>query len=120
MALGCANLNVFCSRPYEIIDSREFSLNGIVDVRRRHHEMFFAISDTTRATNFKTYHNATLGSIYISTGHDVTIYFQSAANRINVFILGMFGWRFLDNFSTDFEVVYSFGNGDSSASFSYL
>ena len=41
-----------------------------------------------------------------NTGNNVTTYFQSGANRINVFL--RFGSRFLDNGSTYFEKVYSF------------
>ena len=36
----------------------------------------------------KRSHNVALDSLYISTGNDIIIYFQSAAKRISVFILG--------------------------------
>ena len=67
--------------------------NVIVDVRRRRrHEMiFFNSSETTRASNFKMYHNEALDNLYILAGNDVIIYFQSAANRMNVFMLGRVG-----------------------------
>ena len=64
------------------------SHNAIVDVRRRRREIFFSMSENTMASNFKIYRNVALDSLYISTGNDVIIYFQSAPNRINVFILG--------------------------------
>ena len=68
-------------------NAKAFSLNVIVDVRRRlrRHEMiFFNFSETVRASDFKIYHNLALHSLYIWTGKDVINYFRSAANRINV------------------------------------
>ena len=70
-----------------------FSLNAIVDVhlrRRLRHEMilFLNISETAEASNFKISHSITLDGLYIFTENNVTRYFRSAANRINVFILG--------------------------------
>ena len=65
-----------------------FSLNGVVDVQ---HEMIcLIISGIARTINFKIYRNAALNKFYISSGNDVTIYFWSAANLTNVFILGHF------------------------------
>ena len=61
---------------------------------------FFNISETTRASNFKIYHNVAQDSLYISTGNDVTICFPLAANRTNMFILG--------HGSTDFEKASQF------------
>ena len=70
-------------------------LSCIVDVRLRRlrrREMvkgfFFNISETTRTSNFKIYRKVALDSLYILTGNDVISYFRSAANRINVVILG--------------------------------
>ena len=51
-------------------------------------KIFLNISETTRASIFKIYHNVALDSPNILTGNDVIIYFQPAANSINVFILG--------------------------------
>ena len=68
------------------IDGR-VSLNAIVDVRlRRRHEMILNISKTIEGSNFKIYHNVAQDSLYIKIENDVTIYFRSAANRINVSI----------------------------------
>ena len=68
---------------------KAFSLYAIVDVFRRRHKMFFGIArETIRASNFKNLTHHSLASLYIFTGKDVTIYFRSAANRINMFILG--------------------------------
>ena len=91
-------------------NEKAFSLNAIVDVCRRHlcrrhHEIIFNILEAPKAINCKIYHNVALYSLYISTGNDVIINFQSAANSINVFIFVMFGSRFLDNGSTVFENV---------------
>ena len=68
------------------IERNAFSLNAIVDVRLRpRHEMiFFNISETIRASDFKIYHKIALDSLYISTGKDVINYFHSEANRTNV------------------------------------
>ena len=49
--------------------------------------------------------------LYILTGHGVISCFRSAANRIKVFVFVMFWSLFLDNGSTDFEKLYSFGTG---------
>ena len=47
---------------------------------------------------------------YNFTGNNVTSYFRSAANRINMFLVHvMFGSHFLND-STDSEKVYGFGN----------
>ena len=50
--------------------------------------MFWKIRETARACNFNIYHNEAHGSLYMSTRNDVTIFFWSTANRINVFIFG--------------------------------
>ena len=74
--------------------AKAISLDAIVDVRlrrrlRRRHEMiFFNISETVRVSDFTIYHKVALESLYISTGNDFINYFQSAANRTNVYILG--------------------------------
>ena len=47
---------------------------------------FWKISENTKASIFKIHHCVALYSFYIWTGNDVIIYFQSAANRINVLI----------------------------------
>ena len=41
--------------------------------------------ETARAGNFKFCHNVVLSSLYISTGSDITIYFQSAANCMDMY-----------------------------------
>ena len=70
-------------------NAKAFSLSAIVDVLRRRHGMIWGnISETTRAGNFKIYQHAALNTLNLSTGNDVAIYFQSAANCINLFILG--------------------------------
>ena len=46
------------------------------------------VSETIRASDFKISHSVGLDSLYIWTGNDVTSYFRSAANRIDVLILG--------------------------------
>ena len=51
-------------------------------------QSFWKISETARASSFNIYNNVPLNSLYISTRNDVIIYFQSAASRKNVFILG--------------------------------
>ena len=69
------------------------------------------ISHTTGARNFKIEHNRppiAVESLYISKGNDASIKFRSAANRIDVLILVMFGLGILDNASINFERVYSF------------
>ena len=60
---------------------------------------------------------ANLDSLNISIGHDVISCFRSAANRINVFILGHVWITIFDNSSINFKEINSFGRGDSSASF---
>ena len=59
-------------------NANAFSLNAIVDIRRRRlrrHEMMFGnISETTRDSSFKIHHNVTQVSLYLSTGNDITIY----------------------------------------------
>ena len=52
------------------------------------------------ASNFTIYHNLAHNSLYSPTGNDVTIYFRSAANRTNVFILSHVR---VDNGSADSE-----------------
>ena len=74
----------------------------------------FNISETTRCSNLKIRHNVALNNSHIVTGNDVTIHFRSAAKCINVFILVIFGTRFLDNNSVDFEKGLPFWKGDSS------
>ena len=49
---------------------------------------FWKISQITKASTFKIYHNVALDSLYISTENYVTSDFQSAANPMDVFILG--------------------------------
>ena len=66
------------------------------------------ISETTRASNFKIYHNG-VHNLYIFTRNDVIIYLGSTTNRINVFIFGYVWSRFLANVLTDLEEVHSFG-----------
>ena len=68
---------------------KAFSLNAIVNVRRRlrrrrHEIIFWNISETIRASDFKIYLKVALGSLYIPTGNDVINYIRSAANRTNV------------------------------------
>ena len=58
-----------------------------------------------------------LDSVYIMTGNDVNIYFRSAANRVNATVFTVLGSAFFGNSSNDFEKVYTFGKGGSSASF---
>ena len=70
--------------------------------------------ETTRQSNLNIQRHVARGSIFISTGNSVTCYFRSAANRINLFILGL---RFLDIGSTYFHKVDNFGTGFSCASF---
>ena len=67
-------------------NAKAFSLNAIVDVRLRRHEMIFFlnISETIRMSDFKIYHKVALDGLYISTGNDITNYFRSEANRTNV------------------------------------
>ena len=48
----------------------------------------FNIWETIRASNFNIYNNVVHDSLYISTENDATIYFQSAANRTNLPMLG--------------------------------
>ena len=96
------------------------------ETRMRFHFMLSSLSvydflkisqkQTTRASNFKIFHNVAHDSPYISTGSDVTIYFRSAANRKTCHFGVMFRPRFLDNGSAVFKKVYSFGKGDSSTS----
>ena len=62
-------------------------------------DLVLNISETTKASKFRP--SIALDSLYIFTGNDVASYFRSAANRINVFILG----RLLENGSTDSEEV---------------
>ena len=98
-----------------------FSLNAIVDIRLRRHEIFFLnISETTRAINFSNHPNVAHDSLYISTANYVKIYFRSAANRTNVSILGhvRVGLRFLDLITVQSlsKKVYSFGKCESWAS----
>ena len=64
---------------------KAFSLNVILDVCLRRHEMIFGnILETIRASDFKISHKVALRSLYISTGNDVINYFRSGANRTNV------------------------------------
>ena len=48
---------------------------------------FWEISEAARAINFNIYLSVALDSLYTSTRNDLIIYFRSAANCINVFIL---------------------------------
>ena len=64
---------------------------GLKWTYRRHalHKWLILIfSETANASSFEIQHVVALDSLYISTGNDVTSCFQSAENRINVFILG--------------------------------
>ena len=62
--------------------------------------IFLNTSKTLRVSNFKIDQNVTFDGFYILTGNDVTAYFWSAANLINVSIFWvMFGSLFLDNVS---------------------
>ena len=45
------------------------------------------VSETTKESSFKIQQALAIVSLYIFTGNDVTSYFRSAANRINVFSL---------------------------------
>ena len=82
------SLSLFIKR-----NANAFSLNAIVDVRllrrpRCHEMIFFNISKTIRASDFKIYLIVPLNSFHILTGNDVTIYFWLAANCTNVSIFG--------------------------------
>ena len=70
----------------------------------------FNVSETVRASDFKIYHRLALGNIYILTGNDVINYSgrQQIVQTCKFWV--MFGSRFLDNCSTDYEKIYSFGN----------
>ena len=76
--------------------------------------LILIFSETTNVSSFKIYHGTALNGLYMFTGKDVTSYFRTAENRINVLI---FGQVRVDNGSTDSDNVCSFGNCDSSASF---
>ena len=67
------------------------------------------ISETAIANNYKIYHHIALGSLYISTGNDITVYFRAAVNRINVFILGHIGVAISRYWFNRFRKVYDFG-----------
>ena len=69
------------------------------------------ISETTRDSDSNIYPMVALDSLYIWIENDATIYFRLASSLV------VFGLRFLDNCSTDFENVYPFGIGDSDAAF---
>ena len=79
---------------------------------------FFLISSKLLEIVTLKFKTAARDSLYIFTGNSVTTYFRSAANRMNVFILGHV-WVAIsrDNGSTDSQKVYCFGNCDLSASF---
>ena len=59
--------------------------NAIVDVRirclGRHEMIFWNISETIRANDFKIYSNVAPDSLYPSTGNDVTIYFGDSRSN---------------------------------------
>ena len=83
-------MELFCLISRKLLG---FSLNAIVDVRRRrrlrrHGIILFNISEAARVSSFKIYHNVAHDSSYISPGSDFTMHFQSATNRTNVSILG--------------------------------
>ena len=94
------NFSVIVARKMTRLTTKEISnnmsiflsetrlLNAMVDVRHCHETIFGNISETTKASNFKIYHNVAHESLYISTGNDITIFFRSAANRTDVSILG--------------------------------
>ena len=68
-------------------NTKAFSLNAVVDVRLRRHEMIFGgnISETMRASDFKIYLKVALDSIlYSSIGNNVINYVRSEENRTNV------------------------------------
>ena len=48
----------------------------------------FDFLETANASRFKISNSIALNSLYIFIGNDVTSYFRSQANRMNVFILG--------------------------------
>ena len=48
----------------------------------------FDFLEATKASSFKVFKGIALNSLYISSGYDVTSYFRSAANCINVFLSG--------------------------------
>ena len=77
-------------------------------------------SETTSASNLQIYYNISLKRLYISTGNDVIVYFQSATKPIRVFVLGRVRVAISDNGSIDFEKVDSFGNSDLSGLFSIV
>ena len=74
------------------------------------------ISDTTRASYFKIYRNVARDSSYIRTGNYVVTSDRQLIAQTCQFLV-ILGPTFLDNGSIDFEKVYTFFNGDSSASF---
>ena len=94
-----------CGAAWNIVFKRNanaFSLNAIVDVRlRRHrHEMtFLNISETTRASYFKSYH------IVFTFRPEMTSLTTSGRQHIiqTLKFWVMFGSRFLDDGSTDSE-----------------
>ena len=71
-----------------------------------------------KQTDSKFLNSVALNSLYNSAGNDVTNYFQTAANRINVFIWGWsLGCDFLIVVQPIPKKICSFGNCDSRASF---
>ena len=51
-------------------------------------QLILIFSETTSASSSKMQHDIALSSLYISTGNNVTIFFRSAENRINMLIFG--------------------------------
>ena len=104
-------------------NANAFSLNAFVGVRlrlRRCHEMMFFlnISATIKASNFTIYHNVAHGSFF-TFPPEITSQSTSSRQQITQTcqFWVMFGSRFVDKGSTDFEEIYSVVNNGSSASF---
>ena len=67
-----------------ISHSKAFSLNAIVDVRRRRRqEIIFNISETTRVSKFKVRYHVAFDSLNSSTRNDVTIYFSKSHKSVH-------------------------------------
>ena len=68
-------------------------------------QSFCKIAETSKASNFRIYHNVALDSLFILTRNGVIIYLlhvgSKSHKRVRFWV--MFGLRFLDNGSTDFE-----------------
>ena len=79
----CCNLLGICT-PWP----RKWGSSGPTVVHALHKRLILICSETANASIFKIWYDIALDSTYISTGNDVTSYFRSAENGINVFILG--------------------------------